>query len=175
MAFTAYMFVEAEKGVIKGYTNENDKTADGKTVKEMSRIQAFNHSIRIDTHSQTGEAQGPGKHSPVSVTIDVDCAAAELYKALTLNSRIKEAKFYFCRAGAGPRAAGKPNERFHNWFTVTISDARVVGLELRKHQSMEGQNLPDLLDVTFTYYKIKWEDHDDKKEAEYEWANKAGA
>lgn len=174
MAFTAYLFVQSEKGVIKGYTNENEKTSDGKTVKEMSRVQAFNHSIRIPTHAQTGEAQGPGQHSPLSVTIDVDCSMAELYKALTLNSRIQEVKVYFFRAGAGTRASGKTNERFNNWMTVTLNGARVVGLELRKHHSMEGQNLPDLLDVTFTYYKIKWEDHNDAKEAEYAWMDKAG-
>jgi type VI protein secretion system component Hcp len=93
---------------------------------------------------------------------------------MTLNSRILEAKFYFFRSGAGERAGGKPDELFHNWFTVTISDARIVGLTLRKSFAMEGSNVPDLLEVTFSYYKIKWEDHDDKKEAEYEWRKKGG-
>jgi type VI secretion system secreted protein Hcp len=169
MPFVAYMYVKSEKGVIKGFTGEEDKAADGKTFGDMSRVQSCNHSIRIPTHQQTGEAQGQGQHSPLMVTIELDRSVAELYKALTLNYRIDEVKVYFTRAGTGMRAGGKPTETMHNWFTVTIEDARLVGLDLRKSFAMEGSNVPDLLDVTFTYRKIKWEDHDDKKEAEYDW------
>ena len=174
MPFTAYAYFKAEKGIIKGFTGEEDKTNDGKSLKQLSRVQAFNHSIRIDTHQQTGESQGPGRHSPLQLTIEVDCSAAELYKALAENHRFDEVKVYFFRSGAGERAGGKPNELFHNWFTVTLNDARLVGLELRKSLALEGQNLPDLLDVSFTYYKIRWEDHDDSKDAEYQWKKKAG-
>ena len=172
--YTAYLYVKSEKGEIKGFSNEDEPTKDGKNIKEMSRVQAFNHSIRIPTHAQTGETQGPGQHTPVMVTIDLDRAVAELYKALTLNQRIDEAKVYFFRSGAGPRA-NKTDEQFHNWFTVTIKDARIVGLELRKALAMGDANLPDLLDVVFSYYEIRWEDHDENKEASYAWKSKSGS
>jgi type VI secretion system Hcp family effector len=175
MAFTAYLFVKPEKGNIKGFTGEEDKTTDGKSCKDLSRVQGYQHKVFIPTHQQTGEAQGPGEHTPLLVTIEVDRAAAALYKALTLNQIITEAKVYFFRAGAGERAGGTPDELFHNWFTVTITDARVVGVELKKTMVMEGQNVPDLIQLTFTYRKIKWEDHDDKQEAEYDWKKKAGS
>ena len=172
MAFTAYLYVKAEKGEIKGFSNEDEKTFDGKNIKEMSRVQAFNHSIRVDTHRQTGESQN-SQHTPVMVTLDLDRSVSELYKALTTNQRIVEAKIYFFRAGAGPRSK-TTDEQFHNWFTVTVKDARIVGLELRKSLALGDANLPDLIDVTFSYYEICWEDHDENKEASYAWKSKSG-
>lgn len=174
MPFNAYLYIKAERGELKGFTGEDEKCSDGKSVKEMSRVQAVNHSIRIATQQQTGESQGTSSHSPLMVTVELDRSVAELYKNMSENGRLLEVKLYFFRSGAGPRAAGKPNELFHNWFTVTLNDARIVGMDLRKAFAMEGVNVPDLMDVTFTYYKIKWEDHDDKKDAEYAWNQKTG-
>jgi type VI secretion system secreted protein Hcp len=174
MAFTAYLFVEAEKGVIEGFTGEKDKTRDGKSLEYLSRVQSFHHGVRIPTQPQTGEPSGPGQHTPLQITVELDKSVAELYQALTLNQRIKQAKVYFFRSGAGQRAGGSPDELFNNWFTVTIENAWVVGMELRKAMAMGGDNTPDLLDLTFTYSRIRWQDHDDDKEAEYEWAKKAG-
>jgi type VI secretion system secreted protein Hcp len=173
MPFNAYLYVKAEKGEVKGFTGENEKTADGKTVKDMSRVQAVNHSIRVPTQAQTGEPTGVSQHSPLMVTVEMDRSVAELYKAMSTNARLSEVKLYFFRSGAGVRGGGKTNELFHNWLSITLEDARIVGMDLRKSFTMEGSSIPDLIDISFSYYKIKWEDHDDKKEAEYSWDAKS--
>jgi len=175
MSFTAYARFEGESGVIKGFTGEEEKSSDGKSIKDMSRVQSYCLDITIPTHQQTGEAQGPGKVSPLEITIDCDCSIPELYRSMTLNKRLKEVKVYFFRSGAGERASGKPNELFHNWYTVSIQDCRIVRMEQTKPMVLDPErNLPDLMKVAFSFYKIKWEDHDDKKETEWEWKKKAG-
>jgi len=176
MAFTAYMFVKTEKGVIKGYSGEEDKTNDGKSLSNLSRVQAFEHGIAIPPHPQTGEPQDTPQHQPVVVDFEPDCAVAELYKAMAENQRVDEVKVYFFRSGTGERAGGKPDQLFHNWFTITLTDARIVGMELKKASGGEdaASVFAFMQRITFRYRKIEWEDHDDSKTAEYDWKRKAG-
>ena len=176
MPFTAYLYVKTEKGEIKGFTSEEDKTFDGKSLANLSRVQEIQHAVRIDAHPQTGEPQGTAKHKPLKVVIEPDCSVAELYKAMAENQRVDEVKVYFFRSGSGARASGKPDQLFHNWFTITLTDARIVGMELKKASGGEdaASVFAFMQRITFRYRKIEWEDHDDSKTAEYDWKRKAG-
>ena len=169
MAFLAYMYVEGESGSqIEGWSGEEDRTNDGKSVENLVRVQAFDHSVDIPTDLQTGEATGVAQHRPVRLTCNMDQSCPELYDALTNQARMK-IMIYFFRAGGGAKSTASD---FHNWFTITLTDARITSLGVRKAMALEGGDMPDLIDVTFRYRMIGWEDHNSKKVVEFDWKKK---
>ena len=174
MAFVAYMYIEDhdQKKQFKGFTGEEDKTFDGTSVKELSRVQVVDHGIRIPTDIQTGEATGGMNHEPFRVTINMDRVVPHLYKCMTRNVRVN-VRIHFFRSGQGVRASGKSDPLFSNWYTVKLEDARIVEMKTRKTLAMEADsNIPDFLDIGFSYYKIIWQDHESKVESEWSWAQK---
>jgi len=174
MADVAYLYVEDNDSgkQLEGWTGEEDQTFDGKQVKNFCRVQACDHSVSIPTHAQTGAAIGQAMHGAYNVTVDLDKFAPMAYQYLSQAKRVN-VKIHFFRMGQSATASGQSDPKFSNWFTVTLTDARIVGLHLHKAMAMGGGNVPDMLDVQFRYYKIRWEEHEDKVEAEYEWKKKS--
>jgi type VI secretion system secreted protein Hcp len=170
------MYLEYHKDgkAIKGFTGEKDTTFDGKPCMDLTRVQAFNHALDVETDPQTGEPTATVMHRPVMLTINFDRAVPELYEAFTKSLRLN-AKLYFFRSGHTIRSGGHSDAKYHNFFSITLDDVRVTSIHLRKSLVLsEGQAQPDLVDVTFRYYEIRWEDHEDDKEAHSSWAHKAG-
>lgn len=172
MADVAYMYIKDLKAnkVFKGWTGENKKVHSSygsESVKEMSRVQSIQHSITVDSHAQTGATTGAARHTPFVVTIDMDRILPELYRSQSLGAKL-EVRVHFWSMGRPDVASGKTDPKPHNGFTVHLDDARVVGMSLHKPMALSG-GMPDLVDISFTYRKITWKDHDDKIEAYYDW------
>ena len=59
MSFVAYLYVEQDGNAqYEGFTGEHDKTADGKEVEKMSRVQEVDHQISVPRDVQTGRITG---------------------------------------------------------------------------------------------------------------------
>ncbi len=176
MSFVAYLKIENEDGThYEGFTGEKDQTNDGQSVEKMSRIQEIDHLITVPKDQHTGEITGSSHHDGYEVTINVDKSLCMLYKAMVEGHRLN-IKAYFFRLGKGETGGGMPDSKFHNWFTVQMEDCRIIKIQFKKATAMERDtNIPDLVALKFSYYKIIWTDHDDGQECQYEWRNKAGA
>ena len=174
MADVAYLYVEDKDSGkhLVGYTGELDETFSGDSVKEFCRVQACDHSVSIPTDAQTGAAVGQAMHGAFNVTINLDKFSPVAYQYLSQAKRVN-VRIHFFRMGQAETASGASDPKFSNWFTVLLTDARIVGLHLHKAMAMGGGNVPDMLDVQFRYYKIQWQEHEDKVEAEYEWKKKS--
>ena len=168
MPFHAYMFLEhREKGSqIKGNSEKKEKTKDGKTTDTMCLVQAVNHGVRLPYNEQTGTAASEVVHRPYNITVNMDRALPEMYKSMVEKWPLNVNIYFF---GSTPS-----DELTHNWFTTKMTDCRVVDINLRKAMVMGGADIPDLVDFSFTYYHITWQDLDDKVEAEDSWAEAGG-
>jgi type VI secretion system Hcp family effector len=176
MAYNAYLYAKSEKGVIKGFTNQEDKTADGKSVKELCKCVGMTHQIHVPINeaTHTSDTVGNPMHFPLQVYLEPDCALPTFMRAFHFAERLEEVKLYFFRAGTGLRKSGKPDEKYHNWFTITLKDARLVTVDTQKAPGKSGNSSGALDEVVlgFTYRQIQWEDHDDKKSAEDNWGKR---
>lgn len=169
MAFHGYVhFEDADKGSqIKGTSEKKETCNDGKTTEAMCLVQSAQHILRMPYNEQNGRPTAEAVHFPYQLTINMDRATPELYKHMVEKRPLNVTIYFF---GSSPE-----NPETHNWFTISMTDARIVELHLRKSMNIGGnKDLPDLVDLGFTYYHIKWEDHDDSQEAEDSWGEAGG-
>ena len=162
MSYNGYVCFKSEKGVIEGFTGDKFKTADGKSVENMSLILGFNHPLHRDYHMDTGEPQGES-HKETHVTIQADASVAELYKALCKQQRFDEVKFYFFSEGSGDRGGSKTDMKKHNAFTLTMMGARLTHMNLQKHPGAD-----ETVSLTFRATAHRYEDHDSKQESDHD-------
>lgn len=112
---------------------------------------ALDHKDEIVVHSwkwgvaassALGSSAATGRRSYTHLTVfkNVDCASTALMSVLVTNDEVKEAKLTMRKAGQGQR----------DFFTITLSNARVTGVDLDCDAS--GQVLEK---VTIAFNKVQ--------------------
>jgi type VI secretion system Hcp family effector len=156
MAEVAYMKIKSDKsGEIKGGCQEKD-------TKGMIEVQAYEHTITVPTHRQTGAATGETTHGPIVIVKPMDRATPLLQLALSEHHKL-DGEIHFYRTRDGKR---------EHWFTVTFTDARLVTMKDYKELALAGGDKPDLEQLELRYRKIKWSHVIQNKESEADWLAK---
>jgi len=140
---------------IKGSVQEKD-------TKDMIEVQAFQHTITVPTHRQTGAATGETVHGPIIVVKPMDRASPLLQLALNEHHEL-ELEFDFYRTRDGKR---------QHWYTIKATDVRLVEISTTKEPAWNSGDKPDYETLQFRYRKISWEHKLQNKQAEADWLDK---
>ena len=164
MGFHAFAQVtHREKNkVIKGYSKKEDSThteEKGLSTYNMSLVRsaAFNASLSVKDDGIT--PIGEPRMGRYIISCDMDCAYPEYLLALTEKHPLDVKVFWF--------GSTEKNEDSHNWMTVTLENARIVELSKRK---AGGGDMPDMIDLAFTYFYFHLRDHDDAFDVDWSFA-----
>lgn len=169
MAYHAFLQVtHREKNkVIKALSKKEDTTHTEEkslSVYYMSLIRSANFNVEVGIKDDGMTPTGEPKMGRYIVTVDMDCAYPEYLKALTEKWPLDVKLFWF--------GSTDTNEDTHNWMTVTLQNARVVGLSKSKMGGYqgEGEGVPDQVQLAFTYFYFHMRDHDSKLDVDWSFA-----
>ncbi len=102
-------------------------------------IDEFMQQISSPTDASSGLSTGKIKHSPLSITKEVDKNTPKILSAITTNERLTKVIIFF------PIKTGKKGI-----YTITLDNANIVDIKEYK----ENKSAPLYEDVQFTYEKI---------------------
>lgn len=110
------------------------------------------HEVISPRDSASGLAVGKRVHKPLIVTKENDRSTPQLYQCLVTNEQITIVEIRFFTS--------KPTGIETNYFTITLTDATVSAMKFQKRPTFlpENQRLPELLEISFTYRRIEWND-----------------
>ena len=120
-------------GAIKGESVAADH-------KDAIVVQSWSWGVSASSAIGTGQATGRRSYKNLVINKQVDCSSTALMSILATNDEVKEAKLSLRKAGEGQR----------DYFTITLSNARVTGVDLECDE--QGQTTER---VTFTFNKVQ--------------------
>ena len=120
-------------GAIKGESLAQDH-------KDAIVVQSWNWGLAASSAIGATRATGRRSYKNLVVCKRIDCATTALMSVLATNDEVKEAKLSMRKAGEGQR----------DFFTITLSNARVTGVDLECDES--GETLER---VTFTFNTVQ--------------------
>lgn len=173
MSQYGYLWIKSRKdGVIEGYTGEKEPLIGGKGTEKMSRIVACDHSMHVQTNPESGETRGMMQNGTFNLQVDIDQAIALLYKNF-IEGTPCEVEIYLMQIGKRATAGGEGSGNYENYCKVVLKDARLARVTLTKPPVYTGNDMSDLLDISFSYGEFQIE-HKDGKSAEWKFTQKAG-
>jgi type VI secretion system secreted protein Hcp len=120
-------------GKVKGESTAADH-------KEEIVVTSWKWGVAASSALGSSQATGRRSYSNLVVFKQIDCASTALLSVLTTNDEVKEAKLAMRKSGQGQR----------DFFTITLSAARVVGVDLECDAT--GQTVEK---VTFSFNKVQ--------------------
>lgn len=157
MALIFYAYMKGQKqGDIKGDCKQ--KGREGAIV-----CSAFDSSCEAPHDVQSGLPTGKRRYKAIKIVKDMDQASPMIWAALTTNENLSNVTFKFWR----PSPKGVEEQ----FYTIKLTNARVAGATIRQlnMHEMEYAKIPMEEEVSFTFQKIEWENHTDKKMASDDW------
>lgn len=144
MALDAYMWL---KGSTQG-TIEGSVTRPGR--EGSIKVIAVNHEVISPTDPASGLPTGKRRHTPFTITKEVDRSSPLLMNALVSNEQIDELSVEFWR----PSVTGKEEQ----FYTIELSNARIADIrfEMLNNQYPENAQHEIREHVSFTYQRITW-------------------
>lgn len=133
-----------------------------KKFKGMIEVQAYEHTITVPTHRQTGAATGETMHGPI-VLVKPMCQASPLLQLALAEHHEMEGQIDFYRTRDGKR-------KF--WYTIKFTDARIIEIRNVKEPAWNGGDKPDYEAIQFRYRTIAWEHKGANKKAKVDWLEK---
>ena len=140
---TGYLKIKgAKQGEIKGSVSR-------KGVEGTTEVISMSHEVTSEQDAKAGP--GPTRpvrrlHKPIRLRFYYDFSLPPLYQALATNEALSEVEYAV--HPSGDKSSGSPI------FTVRLTDARVS--QIRIMRMGEGDDARDVVEVSFTYAKIRW-------------------
>lgn len=129
-----YLSVKTKRaGVIKGESNAADH-------KDAIVIHGWSWGVAASSAIGSTQATGRRSYKNLMVCKRVDCSTTALMSVLVTNDEVKEAKLSLRKAGEGQR----------DFFTITLTNARVTGVDLDCDEHGEAVER-----VTFAFNKVQ--------------------
>lgn len=143
-AMNAYLKLEGElQGDIYG---ESEQAGHEDEIEVIS----FNHDVIVPRDPNSGSPTARRHHEPIKITKRIDKSTPLLMKALHDSEKLIVFRLTFMRIGdlAVPE----------NYYTITLEDARIVGVRQKKLNTLNTDNAwsDDMETVWFTYDSIDW-------------------
>lgn len=152
----AFLEIDVQGTKIEDFSTMEEQTKSGDSTKKMILVQAFHHGVEVATNPQTGEVTNTPQHRALSLTCNLGMSIVEINKALTQAKRCKVCVHFF-KMGDSSLEGDQEDTTHQNWLSYTLEDARISSVTVRSPMSLGGGETTDLMDITFTYRKIKWE------------------
>lgn len=116
-----------------------------------SDVFEFRHSLTQPFDPATGFSTGLRQHSPLKVVKTIDRASPGLHRALANGESIETVRVDFYRIDPATRSET-------NYYTITLTGARVVGVQSFMPTSFLPENEPyrHMEEISFVYQRIEW-------------------
>ena len=164
MSTIAYLTIKAQRqGVIKG----------GVTIKGREgtiAVDAVRSQIETPIDPRSGALTGKRQHHPIAITMSIDQSSPKLYQALITNETLTDVTIAFWRPSLD--RSGNPSGPETQYFTITLTNAYVVGVTLDSQDPTKTAAAP-YEEVQLTYQKIAWTWNDGGISAMDDWTTPA--
>jgi type VI secretion system secreted protein Hcp len=157
MALNAYLYLEGEsQGRIRGSVTQAGR-------EDSIMVIAAGHEVMSPRDAASGLPTGRRRHTPFTITKEVDRASPQLYSLLVNNERITGWKLEFWR----PSRSGKEQQH----YTVELVNASIsdIQFEMLNNKYPENMQHKEREHVSFCYQKIIWTWVDGGITAEDDW------
>jgi type VI secretion system secreted protein Hcp len=144
MALDAFLWCTgASLGDIKGSVTETGK-------EDSIRVIAASHELLCPTDATTGLPTGKRKHTPFTITKEVDRATPLLYQAMVNNESLVAWKLQFWT----PSPTGQPFQH----YTVELTNASICDIRFEMLNNQVPENAPhrEREHISFVYQFITW-------------------
>lgn len=133
-----YLSVKTKRaGTLKGESSAPDH-------KEAIAIHGWTWGISASSALGSTQATGRRSYKHLTVSKRIDASSTSLMSVLTTNDEVKEAKLSMRKAGEGQR----------DFFTITLSSARVVGIDI---DCDESGNTVERISFSFNKVQVDYE------------------
>jgi type VI secretion system secreted protein Hcp len=164
MAYEFYVTVEGTKqGKIKG-----DSTRESH--KASIPCFGFTYEVTSPRDLASGQASGKRQHKPITVQSEWGASTPQLWQALVTNEVLKSVLIEFMKTTPEGVEEVYSTIKLTN---ATVSNAKFLGgTERGTHQHESTTSAHELVDWSFTFSKIEFENKAGKTAAADEWAHK---
>ncbi|MGP8270942.1 MAG: Hcp family type VI secretion system effector [Terracidiphilus sp.] len=115
-----------KQGTIKGPSTKKEGDLD---YSKGVECHGFNYSVTVPIDPQSGLSTGKRRHTPITITREVDSASPKLLQALCTNEAFTTVKLHFPK----PKSGGKPVP----YHTIELVNAAIV--DVRQAPSFTGK------------------------------------
>ena len=161
MALNAYLELEGgSQGQIKGSSRVSGQ-------EDKIIVHAADHRVYSKIRSGSGLATGKRRHTPFTITKEVDQSSPLLYLVLTTNERITKFKLQFYTSD--------PSGMEVNHYSVELENAAIVDIQFSMLHNKFPENMPhkEYEEISFSYEKITWTWEDGGIQSEDDWGSKS--
>jgi type VI secretion system secreted protein Hcp len=127
-------------------SQQGELSGEGGKKSSARGIPIYGYSLGVAAPHAAGSGQATGKrvYEPIEVYKNAGPATPQLFQALVTNEVLPKVTIAVYRAGK--------NDKETQYFTITLTDARISGLE---HEPGDSADASELESISFVFEKIE--------------------